>query len=419
MIKDIAIIGAGISGLSAAYLLAQRYRVTVYEAEARIGGHSRTIDVATTNDGVLPVDTGFIVFNERNYPNLCALFEHLGITSQDIPMSFGLSAEGGKLQYASTALFGQKANFLRPRYWRMLLDILRFNRAAQSFLQQAHANEPSLDFYLNAHKFGDYFKNYYLRPMVAAIWSCPPDLMDHYPARSLLTFLDNHGLLTVNQQPQWRSVVGGSREYLHKISQPFADSICLRCPIQALAPQADGSVLLTDSNGQQYHHDAAVLACHGDQAARLLHQHQDHPLAAVLTNFRCYDNSIVVHSDPSLMPPQRSVWASWNYLQDNQDDRLCLSYWMNNLQKLATEQPIIVSLNPSREPRPELVHDRHQFRHPIFDHTAVAAQRALQQHQGHANIWSCGAWQGYGFHEDGLRSAIGVAQALGCPPPWQ
>ena len=412
--KNIAIVGAGISGLGAAYLLGQRYDLSIYEANARIGGHSRTIEVDTPAT-TLAVDTGFIVFNERNYPNLCALFEHLGVPSQDIPMSFGVSVGGGELQYSSTALFAQKSNLLRPSYWRMLLDILRFNKNATRFLQQESSAEYTLGQYLRAHGFGAYFCNYYLRPMVAAIWSCPPGQMDNYPARNLFSFLHNHGLLSVNQQPQWRSVIGGSREYLRALSQGLSCNVNLNCRIKAVIPQTQG-VLLIDADNQQYRHDGVVLACHGDQASELL---AGHAASAVLANLRCYSNAIVVHSDVSLMPPNKAVWASWNYLQQHQDDQVCLIYWMNNLQNLPGDLPIIVSLNPQRQPRAELVHDRYQFRHPIFDSAAIRAQSQLQQFQGRDRIWYCGAWQGYGFHEDGLTSAIKVAQSLGCEPPWR
>ena len=411
---NIAIIGSGISGLSAAYLLSQRYEISLYETGACIGGHSRTIAV-NTPEGVLPIDTGFIVFNARNYPNLCALFQYLGVRSQDIPMSFAVSVADGWLQYSSTALFGQKRNLARLGYWRMLLDILRFNSHARRFLQDISAAEYNLNEYLIANRFSHWFTNYYLKPMVAAIWSCPPELMDLYPVNSLLTFLDNHGLLSINGQPQWRSVVGGSKEYLNAISQGFADNIHLNCGIKSIIPQQQG-VLLMDEKNQQYQHDAVVLACHGDQACNLL---KGQPSEPILANFRCYVNDIVVHSDVSLMPPNPSIWASWNYLQQHQDDQICVSYWMNKLQNLATERPIIVSLNPRQQPSPELIHDRHQFRHPIFDQAAVAAQQQLKQFQGHDNIWYCGAWQGYGFHEDGLVSAIAVAQDFGCEPPWQ
>ena len=411
---DIAVVGSGISGLAAAYLLQQRHKVTLYEGENRIGGHSRTVEV-DTGAGKLAVDTGFIVFNERNYPQLCALFEHLGVSSQPAPMSFGVSVDGGRLQYSSRAPFAQKRNLLRPHYWRLLVDILRFNRSGSAYLLESKEDDLDLQQYLERSGLGAWFADYYLKPMAAAIWSCPLERIEQYPARSLLQFFANHGLLTVNQHPQWRSVVGGSRQYLQALSSRLDNNPCVNTEITGVSVQADG-VLLHSAEQASARHQAVVLACHADQAAQLL---GTNPAAATLGAFSYQSNKIFLHSDTGLMPPNRKAWASWNYLSEaGAEDNCCVSYWMNDLQQLPGEQPLIVSLNPKRAPSPELTWDQHQFRHPVFNQASLRAQRQLQSIQGLNNIWYCGAWQSNGFHEDGLLSAIRVARALGCPPPW-
>lgn len=416
----IAIIGSGISGLGTAYLLHPHHDICVYEQNDYLGGHSRTLEV-TTPDGPVAVDTGFIVFNRRNYPNLCGLFDHLDVPVSESDMSFGVSINNGWLEYGTrrrSNLFAQKRNLLRPEFWQMLRGILHFNKSAPGFLAQYP--DASLRECLDHLQLSPWFKDYYLLAMSGAIWSTPVEQMLDFPAATLIRFFDNHGLLTVNDHPQWYTVRGGSREYVRRLIEPFQDKIYLNRGVQNI--QRDGSeVTITDVTGKQETYDAAILACHSDQALKLI----DNPTEdeqAVLGNIRTQENSVILHSDTSFMPQRRKAWASWVYLSYQQQDTnpaLSLTYWMNNLQPLGTEHPILVTLNPGRKPAPELTHNEHIFHHPVFDRSAIEAQKRLESIQGCSGLWFCGAWQTYGFHEDGFASAVRVAQSLGIQPPWK
>ena len=413
----IAIIGTGISGLGAAYILHGRHEITVYERDARTGGHSRTIDIPG-EDGPVAVDTGFIVFNRRNYPQLCGLFAHLEVPVSDSDMSFGTSIAGGWLEYGSKGLFAQRRNLARPAYWRMLADVLRFNREAARYLDADPAI--SLGRCLDELRMGEWFRRYYLQAMGAAIWSCSVESILDFPAAPFLRFFHNHGLLTVNGHPQWYTVRGGSREYLSRLCAPFADRIRRSCAAVRVSRRA-GGVSIKDSSGREEDYDAAVLACHADEALSLLDR-PDGLEQELLGSFRFQPNQAVVHGDTSFLPRRRGCWASWVYLCEAREDRaesVSLSYWMNNLQPLPTRRPVIVTLNPGREPDPALVYDRHDFSHPMFDLRALRAQGRLQELQGRNHCWYCGAWQRHGFHEDGLRSAVEMAETMGVQAPWK
>lgn len=414
----IAVIGSGISGLGAAYILSQQHEITLYEKNDYIGGHSRTIEVQSDGKKV-PVDTGFIVFNERNYPHLTALFKHLEVPVVKSSMSFGVSINEGWLEYSSAGLFGQKRNLLRPQFWRMLADILRFNRTAARYIDTPDTY--SMAQALQDMRLGDWFRRYYLQAMGAAIWSCSVQTILRYPAKSFLRFFQNHGLLTVNDQPQWHSVLGGSREYIKRIISAMGSKLSLRLDCAVTAVEArDGGVYVTDVTGQQAFYDKVIMAGHADHSLALLTT----PTAeqrAVLQAFTFQPNSVVVHSDTALMPKQRKCWASWIYLSSQQQDKsesVSLSYWMNNLQQLDTTAPVLVTLNAQHTPAQQLVQDTHQFDHPVFTAQTLAAQQKLPDIQGQNNIYFAGAWQRYGFHEDGLLSAVRVAEKMGIKPQW-
>ncbi len=415
----IAIIGTGISGLGAAWLLRRQHDITVYEKNAIIGGHSRTVAVQTPA-GDVPVDTGFIVFNYRNYPNLTALFEQLNVPVAISDMSFAASINRGWLEYGTQtlgAMFSQKRNLLRPAFWRMIRDILRFNKQAHAYIEK----DPSVTLgqCLDELKMGEWFREYFLLAIGGAIWSTPLQMLD-FPAQTFVRFFDNHGLLTINDQPQWYTVKGGSREYVKRLSASFEDKIRTDCGVVKVVRTGEG-VEVTDSQGITEAYDQVVFACHSDQALAMI----DAPSALeqeLLGNVRYQPNDMVLHSDTSFMPKRKGAWASWVYLSDSRKDQnpsVSLSYWMNRLQPLGTDQPMIVTLNPDRAPDPSLVHDCHRFEHPVFDEAAIRTQARMAEIQGIDRLWFCGAWQRYGFHEDGLHSAVQVAEQLGAEIPWK
>jgi predicted NAD/FAD-binding protein len=413
----IAIIGTGIAGMGAAYLLHPHHEITVYEQNSVIGGHSRTIDLALP-EGNIPVDTGFIVFNHRNYPHLTALFTKLQVPVTKSDMSFGASIRQGWLEYGSVglkSLFAQKQNLLRPAYLKMLLDILKFNREAKRYLTRD--TSITLGDAIAELKLGNWFRDYYLLAMGGAIWSTPLEEMLQFPASTFIRFFENHGLLTVNDQPQWYTVQGGSREYVKRLTAPFADRILTNCGVVTVTRQEDG-VTLQDTQGNLRTYDRVVFACHPDQTLKMVQQ-TDAEEQRILGAFRYQPNRVVVHQDISFMPRHRAAWASWVYLSETRADQqqaIALSYWMNNLQPLATQQPVIITLNPPREPAHIL--NEHEFHHPVFTSEAIAAQREIPALQGKNHCWYVGAWQRYGFHEDGLLSAVEMAATMGITPSW-
>ncbi len=426
----IAVIGAGISGLGAAYLLSQRHQVTVYEQAATPGGHSRTIDICPDKDrydqdhqDMIPVDTGFIVFNDRTYPNLIGLFEELKIPTEKSKMSFGVSLDEGWLEYGSGHLFAQRKNIWRPAFWRMLFDILRFNRQAAAFV--ARNPDLTLGDYLDRLGVGRWFREYYLVAMGAAIWSSPTTAITQFPARTFIEFFHNHGLLTINRHPQWYTVSGGSRVYVERIIDILGrrdGCIKLQCRVERVSAK-EGTVTIQDHQGHRDVFDQVVLACHADQALSMV----TNPTAQEKKILGCFgyrDNTMIVHQDPSFMPKNKKCWSSWVYLAHRQragqdQQTISLSYWMNNLQNLDTDQPVLVTLNPHRRPRAACILDEHVFSHPLFDFPAIRAQKDMTTIQGKRGLWFCGAYQGYGFHEDGLLSAIRVSQSLGVWVPWR
>lgn len=416
--ETVAIIGGGISGLGAAYLLRERYDVSLFEANDYAGGHSRTITIdGIGEDGdAVAVDTGFIVFNKRNYPNLCGMFDHLNIAHEKSDMSFGVDIANGWLEYSSSAM-GQLKNLIRPKYLGMIADILKFNKRALSYIDAAP--DITLGQCLDDLNMGAWFKDYYLRAMGAAIWSNSIDTIEQFPAASFIRFFKNHGLLSVNDQPQWYTVTGGSAQYVAVLANILGDRVRLNDAVMHV--QFDnGKHYLQTKSGYAAKFDHVVFACHADQAMEILMT----PSAAqsnVIGAFRYQENSVILHADRSFMPKTEACWASWVYLSEgkrDEKDAVSLSYWMNNLQNLKTKAPLLVTLNPGRRPDESIIYDEHSFTHPIFDQAAVEAQGRIEGIQGQDNIWFCGAYQRYGFHEDGLWSAVRVAEGLGADIPW-
>jgi predicted NAD/FAD-binding protein len=419
--QRIAVIGAGISGLSAAWLLREMYDVTLFEAEPRAGGHADTQIVRVGGEDVA-VDMGFIVLNDRNYPNLTALFDLLGVPTQPSGMSFSASIGGGRLEYGGATarqLFTQRSNLVRPRFWRMLRDIMRFYREAPALLTSS--TDLTLGDYLDHGGYSEGFVRDHILPMGGAIWSASIASMRAFPARNFVRFFHNHGLLTLTDRPNWRTVTGGSRVYVQRVLEDLrrAGQVVLGMPVQTVS-RAAGQVHLRLADGAALAFDQVVFACHADQALALLHAPRPAE-QAVLGAIKCADNLAVLHSDPTLMPRRRGVWSAWNYLSDSEaeDAPVSLTYWMNLLQDLRTATPLFVTLNPSRMPDPALVHQTRVYRHPQFDAAAAAAQIALPTIQGVDRLWFAGAWTGWGFHEDGIAAAVRVAEGLGVPVPWR
>lgn len=416
----IAIIGSGISGLGAAYLLDQKHEITIYEKNSYLGGHSRTVNVET-DLGKTNVDTGFIVFNDRNYPLLTGLFRHLGVEIEKSDMSFGVSISNTNLEYATknfNSFFAQKKNLINPHFGKMIFDILKFNRKAKAFLNSKA--QLTLGQYLNKLKMGEWFKNYYLLPMGGAIWSSPIDQMLEFPAKTFVRFFYNHGLLSMSNHPQWYTVKGGSKEYVTLLTKGFKEKIKLNCGVHKVY-RSKGKVSIENSTGEMEEYDQVVFSCHADQALRML----DNPTndeKNILDDFSYQDNKIILHSDLTFMPKNRKCWASWVYLSDSLKDNnrnISLSYWMNQLQNQKCLMPLIITLNPNRTPKSHLIHDSHNFSHPIFDFKAIESQKKLENIQGKSNSWFCGAYQRYGFHEDGLWSAVSISKKLGVGIPWK
>ncbi len=417
--RRIAVVGSGIAGLVAARRLDSMARVTLFEAAGRFGGHARTVEV--TLDGARgAVDTGFLVYNERTYPGLTRLFAELGVQTAASDMSLSFQRPSTGFEWCGSDLntvFAQRANLLRPRFWRMLGEVLRFNRLATNQLDAAPALVPTLTLgqYLLRHRFSDAFREDYLLPMVASIWSCPMEQMLEFPAVSLLRFCRNHGLLQISDRPAWRTVVGGSREYVRRVVDGLRDARP-SCPVREVRRvppgRGDAGVWVRHAQGSE-RFDEVVMACHSPQALALLADATPEE-RSVLGAIRYQRNRAVLHTDVRLLPQRRKAWAAWNFESGPADGqrRVCLHYLINRLQPLPWQQPVIVSLNPLREPRADSVIEEHEFDHPVFDVDALAAQGRLDTIQGVARVWFCGAWAGHGFHEDGLQSALRMTERL-------
>ncbi len=419
--RRVAIIGSGISGLGVAHGLHGHAQVTLFEAGSYFGGHTHTVDV-TLDGRTHGVDTGFLVLNERTYPRLLALFAELGVEIAPSDMSFSVQVPDIGLEWSGSSLstvFAQRRNLVRPRFWRMLADILRFNRLTTAIAaggQDAQMVEPIGEF-LARHRFSDEFRDWYFLPMIGCIWSCPTDQMLRFPVATLIRFCHNHGLIQVANRPQWYTVRGGARNYVEKIVSRVPDAR-LNTPVRSVkrVPPGSGSAgvwVATDAGSERF--DEVVFACHTDQALRILSDASEAE-HGVLGAIRYQPNRAVLHTDASVLPRRERAWASWNYERasdgDREQARVCLHYLLNMLQPLPFTTPVLVSLNPVSEPRADTIVGEYEYDHPIFDLAAIAAQKRVPELQGVAHTWFCGAWTRYGFHEDGLMSAEAVVRGL-------
>ncbi|AMJ62021.1 NADH-ubiquinone oxidoreductase subunit 6 [Bosea sp. PAMC 26642] len=416
----VAVIGAGISGLSAAWLLGQAHDVVLFEAATRLGGHANTVRLGGDDAGTA-VDTGFIVYNEATYPNFIALMAHLGVATQPTEMSFAVSLDAGRLEYSGTSvagLFAQRSNLFRPRFWAMLQDIARFYRNASKDALTGDAENVSLGDYLAAGGYGAAFRDDHLLPMAAAIWSAPCAEILSYPAAAFLRFHHNHGLLQLTDRPAWRTVTGGSAVYVDRLRNAFSGTVRTGTPVRQVSRAANEVVLFGDGWSERF--DEVVFATHADQTLAMLADPGTRE-AEALGAFRYSRNRAVLHSDPALMPRRRRAWASWNHIGErSRPEAACaVTYWMNRLQGLPEARPLFVTLNPPDRLRAEAVLHEDIYEHPLFDAAALDAQTRLWSLQGARHSWFCGAYFGAGFHEDGLQAGLAVAEALGgVRRPW-
>jgi len=420
---NIAVVGSGISGLSAAWLLSQKHNVTLFEAGNRVGGHTNTV-LMDINGKDVPVDTGFICFNDATYPNLIAMFKHLDVPTHKTTMSFAASMRSGAYEYAGgtwLGMIGQPANAFKLGHWRMINDILRFFKQAENSLKEISDEETLAEFLLR-EGYSQEFRDNHLLPMAAAIWSSKMEDMTLYPAKAFMRFFQNHGLTKMYFRPQWRSVLGGANIYVERMLATETFSVKINSPVKSIERQDDG-VLLQTSLGLVHQFDHVVIASHADEALAMLStpskQEQN-----ILGSFSYSQNTAVLHRDRRYMPKRKLTWGAWNYIdwasnEAHKQPELCVSYWMNALQKLKTRENVFVTLNPpaGSEIRDEAA--RFTYTHPVFDPAAMKAQRQLWSLQGINRTWYCGAHFGAGFHEDGLQSGLAVAEQLGeVRRPW-
>ena len=417
----VAVVGGGIAGLSTAWLLTEQAHVSLFESSAEAGGHTHTVDV--TLEGIThPVDTGFLVFNRRTYPNLIALFAQLGVEVVESEMSFGVSLAEHDIEWSGTDLssvFAQPVNLVRPAFLRMLRDIMRFNRDTTRLARAGQMPALALGDYLALEDYSASFRDWYLLPMAAAIWSCPTQTMLDYPLATFVRFCHNHGLLQILDRPQWMTVKNGGRSYVRKMVQTLED-LRLDSAVTTVRREVDG-VWVGTRHGFE-HFDRVVFACHGDQALAILGAGATGLERNLLAAVRYQDNTAVLHTDPGLLPVRRKVWSAWNYMAGvgaPESRPVAVSYLINRLQPLPFETPVMVSLNPFKEPAAEHLIKRIHYAHPVFDESAIKAQEHLSHLQGLNNTWFAGAWTGYGFHEDGLRSAVAVVESMGVKVPWR
>ncbi len=437
--RRVGVIGSGISGLSVAHALASSAHVSLFEADSYFGGHTHTVDVtvnvkansaanrkaSTMTHGV---DTGFLVFNERTYPELIRLFGELGVATASSEMSFSVQVPDAGLEWSGCDLntvFAQRSNLVRPGFWRMLKDMLRFNKVCTAIATRNNEEalqQPIVDF-LAQHRFSREFRDWYFLPMIGCIWSCPTDQMLQFPIATMIRFCHNHGLMQIANRPRWFTVTGGAKHYVEQMLKCIPDAR-LNTPVRSVRRDAGGNpnspaahsggAWVTTDHGTE-HFDEVVLACHSDQALALL---SDATAAErdMLGAIRYHPNRAVLHTDTALLPKRKLAWAAWNYERASNDSRehasVCLHYLLNRLQPLPFDNPVIVSLNPLTEPHPDTVQGVYHYAHPVFDMAAIAAQKRLPALQGVANTWFCGAWTRYGFHEDGLMSGLAVVKGL-------
>jgi predicted NAD/FAD-binding protein len=414
--ETIAIIGTGVAGLGCAHFLQQRYRLTLYEKSDYVGGHSHTVSVDDER-GPVSIDTGFMTYNEVTYPNLTRLFRELDVPTRASSMSFSVQHLPARLEFCGSSLnhlFAQRRNLFKPRFWKMLLQINRFNQEAAGALHSAGDQHLSLGEYVSERNYGEQFLNYYLLPMSCAVWSSPPERMLQFPALTLLRFFHNHGFLGLHTQHPWRSVLGGARSYVDKLIAPFRDRIYLKRAAVAVRRSAD-RVIVTDASGHTAHYDHAILACHADQALRMLSD-ADGEEQALLGHFRYQPNTALLHTDAQVMPRTGRCWSSWNYrVNHDAGGRVAPStvYWINRLQGIDTSRNYFVSINGEDTLQPECVLQRIDYEHPLFDDAAIRAQQRLPAlNERRSGVYLCGSYFRYGFHEDAFSSALQLSRLL-------
>jgi uncharacterized protein len=422
----VAVVGSGIAGNAAAFAFSHADHISklvIYERDLRPGGHSATVDVHYDGE-VVPVDTGFIVYNEANYPLLTKLFDYLDVPTKLSDMGFSFSLDSGRREWAGlttgyvNGFFAQRRNALSPRHWLMLREMTRFTTVCRKALDDNAIGRLTLGEFLTQHRFSAGFRDDYILPMASAIWSTPLRSILDFPASSFVHFFENHRLLSWNR-PLWRTVDGGSRRYVDRITQSYRRSIRLGTAVIDVQRQGN-RVIVTDASGESETFDHVVLACHSDQSLAMLSDASDEE-RNLLAAIRYRPNSVYLHRDERLMPRRKAAWAAWNFLKDSADpdaNDVTLTYWMNKLQGIDPKKPLFVTLNPREEPAPETIFARFSYDHPQYDQLANDAQKALEGVQGRGHVWFAGAWTGYGFHEDGLRSGLQVAEALGAVAPW-
>jgi predicted NAD/FAD-binding protein len=424
---NVAVVGTGVSGLSAAWLLSRTHAVTVFEKSGWVGGHCNTIDVdiGAPVRGTIPVDTGFIVYNERTYPNLTALFRHLDVATEASDMSFAASIDGGRFEYSGNTIWtmvAQKRNLLRPRFWRMVADIVAFYRGVSADARTLGASAGTLGDYLTRKGFSQDFIRLHIVPMAACIWSASFDDVLNFPLASFVRFFENHGLLELRDanRPRWRTVSGGSRAYVRRVSDSFRERIRLNCGVRSIRRHHEFVEVTTDAGTAEVF-DHVVIAAHSDQALAMLADASLEELTT-LGAMKYAKSRAVLHTDEALMPRRRAAWASWNFLSTSaasDSSVVSLTYWMNALQNIDRRHPIFVTLNPPQPPRAGTEIRVIDYEHPIFDRAALEAQSRLWSLQGQRRTWFCGAYFGHGFHEDGLQSGLAVGEALGgARRPW-
>ena len=412
----IGVIGSGVSGLVSALTLQEKFEVSLFEKNSKLGGHSNTVTIEQENNKY-SVETGFIVLNDKNYPIFTSLLKHLNIGVNNSSMSFSVSVDKGQFEYSSSyiGLLGQTKNIIDPKYWGMLRDINYFYTNALKDVKDCPDNE-TLGQFLKRFNYSNKFIDYHLVPMTASIWSCPTKSILNFPIKSLLVFFENHKLLNIYNRPKWSTVNKGSREYVKKIQSLLKGKIYTNAKVNKISKSKEGIRVHYQDGIKTF--DKVILACHADQSSEILIENFSEE-ANLLKDFKYQKNTSILHSDINFMPKRKSVWSSWNYITETGNSgNLSITYWMNELQGLNSPKPILLSLNPKILPNPDLIYGQYSYSHPILDNNAINIQKKLSSIQGKNNLWFCGAWTGFGFHEDGVKSAVEIANSHNIDLPW-
>ena len=412
----IGVIGSGVSGLVSALTLQEKFEVSLFEKNSKLGGHSNTVTIEQENNKY-SVETGFIVLNDKNYPIFTSLLKHLNIGVNNSSMSFSVSVDKGQFEYSSSyiGLLGQTKNIIDPKYWGMLRDINYFYTNALKDVKDCPDNE-TLGQFLKRFNYSNKFIDYHLVPMTASIWSCPTKSILNFPIKSLLVFFENHKLLNIYNRPKWSTVNKGSREYVKKIQSLLKGKIYTNAKVNKISKSKEGIKVHYQDGIKTF--DKVILACHADQSSEILIEDFSEE-ANLLKDFKYQKNTSILHSDINFMPKRKSVWSSWNYITETGNSgNLSITYWMNELQGINSPKPILLSLNPKILPNPDLIYGQYSYSHPILDNNAINIQKKLSSIQGKNNLWFCGAWTGFGFHEDGVKSAVEIANSHDIDLPW-